>query len=247
MSRVPGPGPAALREAAGRAAPQPRLILLRHGDPAWTAADGLSINDPGLTVYGQRQAEAAATRLAEEGVDAIYVSPLCRCQETAIPIAEQTGIEPVTIDGLAEIAVALGGLSQEDVDRYFVEAAQRPLEEHWAGWPGAEPFMDFHARITVSIADILGRHGIRERRSDDFKLWDLGEESPTILIVAHGGSNAVALTHLLDIRPVPWEWIRFESELASFSVSGARPMGPHGHVWSLQNFNEVDHLSGLQG
>ena len=34
-----------------------------------------------------------------------------------------------------------------------------------------------------------------------------------------------------------------ESELAAFSVAQARPLGPNGCVWSLQNFNEVDHLA----
>ena len=52
----------------------------------------------------------------------------------------------------------------------------------------------------------------------------------------------MALSHLLDVRPVPWEWLRFESELAAFSVLQARAIGPEGCVWSLQNFNEVDPL-----
>ena len=63
-----------------------------------------------------------------------------------------------------------------------------------------------------------------------------------IAVVAHGGTNAVALAHLLDVRPVPWEWLRFESELAAYSVVHARPIGPRGAVWSLQNFNEIDPL-----
>ena len=52
----------------------------------------------------------------------------------------------------------------------------------------------------------------------------------------------VVPTHLLDIRPVPWEWLRFETELAAFSVLRARAIGPDGFTWSLQNFNEVDQL-----
>ena len=61
-------------------------------------------------------------------------------------------------------------------------------------------------------------------------------------VVAHGGTNAVLLTHLLDVRPVPWEWMRFESELASYSVAQARRISEPGHVWSLQNFNEIGPL-----
>ena len=50
------------------------------------------------------------------------------------------------------------------------------------------------------------------------------------------------LTHLLDIRPVPWEWLRFETGLAAFSILHARPIGPVNYVWSLQSFNREDHL-----
>ena len=63
------------------------------------------------------------------------------------------------------------------------------------------------------------------------------------MVVAHGGTNAVALAHLLDLPPVPWEWLRFESELCSYSIAQARPLGPQGLVWSLQDFGEVDHLT----
>jgi probable phosphoglycerate mutase len=134
------------------------------------------------------------------------------------------------------------GLTQEEVDRYFVAGSRRPLPEHWEGWPGAESFHDFHARVTRAMSEILARHGIRAARRHEFTVWRIPEPFPSLVIVAHGGTNAVALTHLLDVHPVPWEWIRFESELAAFSVVQARPVGPDGYVWSLQNFNELDHL-----
>jgi broad specificity phosphatase PhoE len=136
----------------------------------------------------------------------------------------------------------VNGLTQEEVDRYFVDGARRPLEEHWEGWPGAETFHEFHSRVTAAVTDVLGRHGCRPFRRHDFTIWELPEKKPSIALVAHGGTNAVALTHLLDVQPVPWEWLRFESELAAFSVVQARPLGPSGYVWSLQNFNEVDPL-----
>ena len=96
--------------------------------------------------------------------------------------------------------------------------------------------------MTGAIDDILARHGGSSVRSQDFTTWSLPDPKPRVAVVAHGGTNSVALTHLLDVRPVPWEWIRFESELAAFSVLQARPVGPEGYVWSLQNFNEIDPL-----
>jgi probable phosphoglycerate mutase len=233
---------AARREAELRARPHARVTLIRHGEPDWTPAKGPAVANPGLTPLGVAQATATARQLADAGIEAIYVSPYRRSQETAAALAEVTGIEPVTIDGLAEVGVAVDGLTQEDVDRYFVEGSRRPLDEHWDGWPGAETFHDFHSRVTEALTDVLGRHACRPFRQHEFTIWELPEKKPHIAVVAHGGTNAVALTHLLDIRPVPWEWLRFESELAAFSVVQARAVGPEGFTWSLQKFNEIDHL-----
>ncbi len=240
---APLPGDTATRETRKRAEHTARVLLLRHGEPDW-APEGASVPDPSLTPFGRAQAAAAAERLAEEDIDAIYVSPYRRAQETAAPLVKATGLIPQTIPGLAEISVAVDGLSQEAADRYFVAASQRPLAEHWEGWPGAETFHEFHTRVTEALESLLARHGFRPRRDDehDFTQWDLDAEPSRIAIVAHGGTNSVALAHLLDVRPVPWEWLRFESELAAFSVVQARPLGPTGYVWSLQNFNEVDPL-----
>ena len=135
MSAAPPPGDAARREARRRRERYARLTLLRHGEPDWAPA-GASVPDPGLTPHGRAQAAAVAPRIAAAGVDAIYVSPYRRSQETAAPLARLTGIAPVTLPGLAEIGVNVDGLSQDAVDRYFTEASQRPLAEHWSGSPG---------------------------------------------------------------------------------------------------------------
>jgi probable phosphoglycerate mutase len=238
----PARGAQATREARGRAEPLARIVLLRHAEPDWAPGGGTSVNDPGLTPFGVAQSRCSAERLAQESIDAIYVSPYRRSQETAAALSAATGLKPVTVSGLAEIGVAVEGLDQAEVDRYFVEGSQRPLNEHWEGWPGAESFHDFHARVSEGMAEVLARHEIRPIHEHDFTVWLMPERAVTIVVVAHGGTNAVALTHLLDVRPVPWEWLRFESELAAFSVVHARSVGARGHVWSLQNFNEIDHL-----
>jgi broad specificity phosphatase PhoE len=236
------PGNAARREAEVRGGVLPSLTLLRHGEPDWAPAGGATVADPGLTPYGHAQEDAVAHALARRRIDAIYASPYRRAQETAAPLAKLCGVIPITVPDLAEIGVRFEGLTQEAVDRVFVEAARRPLDEHWEGWPGGERFTDFHARVTRGIGKLLDRHAIRPSRRSDFTVWSMPPDPPSIVIVAHGGTNAVLLTHLLDVRPVPWEWLRFESALAAYSVVQARALGGNGHVWSLQNFNELDHL-----
>lgn len=238
----PPRGAAAEREAATRAQPHAQLTLVRHGEPDWAPQGGRSVEDPGLTPFGSRQAASTAGLLTDQRFDALYVSPCRRAQETAAIVGEAIGVRPVTVDALAELGVAVAGFTQEEVDRYFVEGMGRPLNEHWDGWPGAETFHAFHERVTGGITEILARHSCRPSREHDFTVWDLPERKPSIAIVAHGGTNAVILTHLLDIQPVPWEWLRFETGLAAVSILQARATGSRGHVWSLQNFNREEHL-----
>jgi len=238
----PPPGHMARREARQRADTRIELVLLRHGEPDWAPGDGPSVADASLTDYGRAQAEAAAAGLARLGLDALYVSPLRRARETAEPVAKATGVTPEVVEGLAEIRLPLAGLSQSEVDSYFRQATRRRLHEFWNGWPGGESFREFHARVTGTLAALLARHDVRPDREDDFTVWSVPAQPQRIGIVAHGGTNAVAMTHLLDIAPVPWEWSRFEMELAAYAVLQSRAIGTCGFVWALQNFNEIDHL-----
>ena len=63
----------------------------------------------------------------------------------------------------------------------------------WSGWPNAESFHDFHERVTTGIREILARHGVLPSREHDFTVWEILDYRPSIAIVAHGGTNAVAM------------------------------------------------------
>jgi probable phosphoglycerate mutase len=77
-----------------------RLILVRHGRPNEYGVE--SPNDPPLDADGWRQARAAASLLAVEGITRIVASPLLRAQQTALPLAERLGLAVETIEGWAE-------------------------------------------------------------------------------------------------------------------------------------------------
>lgn len=63
-----------------------RLYLVRHG----RAAAGWDTDpDPGLDTVGQQQARSVAERLAALGPLHIETSPLQRCRETAVPLADR--------------------------------------------------------------------------------------------------------------------------------------------------------------
>lgn len=216
------------------------LLFVRHAQPAW-ANNGLSVTNPGLTDLGHDQAKAAGERFRGARVDALVVSPLLRAQQTAGYIAEALDMEPTTLDWLAEIASpAWDDEPIEVVEKIFADIRRRPAEDHWEGIPGGESFRAFHERITTGLQGYLDEFG-GERVSDQPALWHLDRPARRVVVVAHAGTNATALSYLLGIAPVPWEWERFASYHAS--VSEIRPIDIcDEHAFSLFRFADVTHL-----
>ena len=226
------------RERRGRSNLPLELVLVRHAEPDWETARQQG-SDPGLTARGQRQAADLAEQLRHLPLAALYCSPLKRARETAAALAATQQLTANTVQDLAEIDVPLLlNASQSEVDAYFLAAAKRPFRDHWDGFPGGEPFRVFHARVTGAIGEVFAHYGVQPQIIDGFPAWSARTRAETLRIgvVAHGGTNSVILTHLLGIPSVPWEWIRFETPLAAYSVVALRAINDQGYIWSLQQF-----------
>lgn len=83
----------------------PRVYMIRHGKPASGWGDEGTDPDPGLDETGREQARAACAALLAlpERPRLILTSPLRRCRETALPLAEALGLEPIVEPLVAEI------------------------------------------------------------------------------------------------------------------------------------------------
>ena len=222
------------REQRIRDACPVELTFIRHAEPDWGSDD-----DPVLTQHGLRTARVLGEHLRSRQFAAMFCSPMRRARETAAPIAAVQQLEPVIIEDLAEITLPLQGtLSQAEVDAYFRAAANRPFSDHWEGFPGGESFHAFHKRVSTAITTVLKPYDIHAHETEGFCVWTSPARAKTLrlAVVGHGGTNSVALTHLLGIAPVPWEWARFETPLAAYSVVGLRAINSRGHIWSLQQF-----------
>lgn len=217
-----------------------RFLFIRHGQPAWSL-EGTAVDNPGLTDSGMAQARLLGERFRGGVAHRLLVSPLVRARQTAEPIAEALGLEPVTEPWLAEIAnPTWQGEPTENVERIFREARNRSIEDHWEGLPGGETFRDFHRRVTHGLQDFLDANG-NSRVNDQPALWTLDDPDQVVVVVAHAGTNASAIGYLLGIDPVPWEWERFVSFHAS--VSEVQPVEISGHhAYSLFRFADVAHL-----
>lgn len=226
------------REQRARSGLPFELVLVRHAEPDWETGRQKGM-DPGLTALGRQQAADLAEHLRRLAITAVYCSPLERACETAAAIAASQQLAATVVHDLAEISVPpLQNVSQTEVDAYFLAAAKRPLRDHWEGFPGGEPFREFHDRVCRGIGTLLAHYDVHSQVIDGFTAWAAPARAQTlrIAVVAHGGTNSVILTHLLGIAPVPWEWIRFETALAAYSVVALRAINDQGYIWSLQQF-----------
>lgn len=213
---------------------------MRHGQPGWDR-DGRAVADPDLTDLGRAQADHVGRLLADTRIDELLVSPLRRAQQTAAPLVEATGLTPTTLDWLAEISAPdWDGTPTEEVERIFRENRDRSVDELWDGLPGGESFRDFHVRITTGLEGLLRDRGAATARATPPQ-WHLPTDERRVVIVAHAGTNATAIGHLLGVAPVPWEWERFALRHASISTLVPLPICG-AHAYRLEGLSDVGHL-----
>jgi probable phosphoglycerate mutase len=220
------------------------LFLVRHGQPDWTP-DRIARNDPLLTELGRNQALRVAHRLSSlDRVDEVWASSMTRAVETSVPISAQLHRETEVYDWLQEInnPPEWEGSPAEEMDHYFETMNLRTMDEMWDGLgPNGESFRDFHERVVTGLIDTLDSHGIHRAEPDSRHLWTVDDPAKRVVIVAHAGTNAVVLGHLLGLEPVPWEWERFRqphtgvSHLSMTRVSTA-------WAFSLRQLGDVTHL-----
>ncbi|MFE9611069.1 histidine phosphatase family protein [Streptomyces sp. NPDC006012] len=135
-----------------------RLLLVRHGQTPSNVEGLLDTTVPGagLTPLGQRQAAALPMALADEDIEAVYVSTLVRTQLTAAPLAAARGLDVRIRDGLRELAA--GDLEMLPGDTEPGLAYMRTVFA-WAGgdtalrMPGAETGAEALARFDAVVEE----------------------------------------------------------------------------------------------
>jgi len=134
-----------------------RLILVRHGQTPANVEGILesTVPGPGLTTLGQQQAEELVNALADEKIDAIFVSSMIRTHLTAAPLVAARGLEPVVRDGVREIAAGdVEGRSDEDsVHQYVHTLLAWCAGDLGVRMPGAETGQEVIARFDQVVAE----------------------------------------------------------------------------------------------
>jgi probable phosphomutase (TIGR03848 family) len=133
------------------------LLLLRHAVTEHTGAR-LSGWTPGLHLSeeGRRQADGLAGRLGPVAVDALYASPLERCQETAAVVAGAKGLKIETLEDVGEVRYG------EWTGRTLKELGKEPLWKVVQATPSAARFPDGESLFEMQARSVLAVERLRE-------------------------------------------------------------------------------------
>jgi len=196
------------------------LLVIRHAEPERVVLDS-GAADPPLHDRGRVQAARLADWLAAEPLDAIVVSPLRRARETAVDLAQATGLEPVLDDGVAEY--------DRSSSWYIpVEELKATGDERWKAMiagdyiEGDEDLTTFVARVTEAFRGIVAAHA-----------------GHRVAVICHGGVINQYICDVLGLAPSMF----FEPRYTSISRVAASRSG----VRTLVSLNETAHLRGLPG
>jgi len=169
-----------------------KLLLVRHAEP--DTAHGPR-PDPPLSALGRAQAAALARWLADDGLAAVYTSPLLRARETAGFLSP----DAVALDGLAEV----GGAGEY----VAAEVLKRDGDPRWAALVAGDLALygtdagTFRSAVVAAIDGIVDHHP--------------GE---TVAVVSHAGViNAYLGAHLGIEKRLIWSALDYASVTRVFA------------------------------
>ena len=179
-----------------------RLIFVRHGHPNYEKNC--------LTDIGLRQARAAALRLRDEGIDAVYSSPFGRAVETAQCTADVLGLPVQICEFMHEmywgnqrgLPVFAGGQPWEAA----LEMIRRGENVNDSAWPRHPLFDNNDAaaedqRIGKALDEWLRQFGYA-RDGLYYRCEGNANRQRTVALFSHGGSSSAAMAHLFNL-PFP--------------------------------------------
>lgn len=199
------------------------ILLVRHGASApviegqpFPMIDGQG--DPELAAIGHEQAKLVAARLARDSIDAIYVSSMVRTHQTAAPLVDLVGVEPIVEPDLREVYLGdweAGILRRRAAEEHPIYQ-QMHEEQRWDVIPNAEPSEDFSKRTVAVIRRIAEKH--RDR---------------LVVVVCHGGVIGALCAYATSSR--------------AFAFGGAdnasiTQLIVDGDSWNVRRFNDASHL-----
>lgn len=221
-----------------------RIVFVRHGEPDY-------IRDC-LTDAGRPQAEAAALRLRNEGIEEIWSSPMGRAYETAQATADVLGLTVRTLDFMHELD--WGSIDDEPIfaDGHpwdiADEMARQGMPLNSPDWRDNPYFIRNRVLKTIDLVEkgidewLAGYGYTRNGAYYDHDHQENGHG--TVALFSHGGSSAAALGHILDL-PFPYACGLFHIEFTGITIVRMDWRKGHCTLPCLELANDGGHLKGI--
>ena len=180
----------------------------------------LGRGDPPLSERGIEQAQAVAERLAREPLAGLFVTPLRRTAQTAAPLAERSGLEPVPVEELCEVCLGEweGGEFRIRMANGDPLAMRLAADERWDLIPGAERAEELEARVRKGIEAVVAGTGAGR----------------VAVAVVHGGVIGEVCRQATGSRPFAF--------IHSDNGSITRLVVLGDGRWLVRSFNDTAHL-----
>ena len=181
-----------------------RIIFVRHGEPDY-ALDC-------LTPLGRRQAAAAAKRLREEGVEAIFSSPYGRAMETAGAASKELGIPDIRVlEFMHELHWGSTDGEPLFADGHPWDIVDELVRQRWdltrIDW-AEHPW--FARNLVTQGAELVARETdawLKElgyvREGTGYRCTRQDGAQHTVALFCHGGSSTAALARIFSL-PFPY-------------------------------------------
>ncbi|HAG99131.1 MAG TPA: hypothetical protein DDW33_06300 [Ktedonobacter sp.] len=206
------------------------LFIVRHGDAIPDADEIIPsgvYDDLPLSSLGREQAQNLAERLGSLHFDAIYSSPLRRCQETAEPLARRLELTPILVPAIKEIRLGdIRPLPEHGEDLSILTQALKERQAdivriagetgHWDDIANSEPSKEFRNRV-VNAFDEITRNHVGER----------------VIAFAHGGVVNAYAAEVLGLER------DFFFPAANTSITMVRVSGKHRVLYFLNDFAHI--------
>ena len=222
-----------------------KIYFVRHGHPDYK-------NDC-LTELGHKQAAAAAERIRNCGIEAIYTSTKGRAMQTAEHTATVLGLDIIPCDFMREI-------NWKSIDDEPILANGHPWEAARllsaegisianADWRSAEPFCKSKilsdSKTVIDGVDAWLLELGYKREGEYYRV--VGDKTDRIVAMfSHGGSSSVALSHILNI-PLPQFCGMVHLDFASITVLEFSNTKGELFYPRFSLLNDARHIEGLDG
>jgi len=168
------------------------FVLVRHAQTRWNREQRYAgSSEVALADESAEQIEQLTAALAKLQFEAVYSSPLSRCQLTIAPVAKQHKLPVIIRPDLKERTLGdWEGKAAGELELHH-DGYRFPISAYDGSFriPGAEPLDALEHRIRTTLHELAEAH-----------------PGQTVLVATHGGLMYTLLKHLISNPPSKLEW-----------------------------------------